>query len=73
MCVQVSDWNLYELTVHLTETHLVEEAVIVAAHRTLPVDDIVYRLLAPHWLETLPLNAAARSALIPSSLSTSTA
>ncbi|KAH8773287.1 valencene oxygenase [Hyaloscypha finlandica] len=41
MCVQVSDWNLYELTVHLTETHLVEEAVIVAAHRTLPVDDIL--------------------------------
>jgi hypothetical protein len=67
MCVQVSDWNLYELTVHLTETHLVEEAVIVAAHRTLPVDDIVYRLLAPHWLETLPLNAAARSAFIPNS------
>jgi hypothetical protein len=66
MCVQVSDWNLHELTVHLTETHLVEEAVIVAAHRKLPIDHIVYRLLAPHWLKTLPLNAAARSALIPS-------
>jgi len=65
LCVQVSDWTCHELTVHLTNTHLVEEVVIVAAHRTLPVTHPVYRLLEPHWLKTLPLNAAARASLVP--------
>ncbi|KAK8076876.1 hypothetical protein PG996_003046 [Apiospora saccharicola] len=64
-CVQASDWIQHNVTVHLCRTHLVEEAVIVAANRTLPQEHDVYQLLYPHWLKTLSLNAAARSVLIP--------
>jgi Lipoxygenase len=31
-CAQVSDWIRHEVTVHLVNTHLVEEATIVATH-----------------------------------------
>jgi hypothetical protein len=55
----------HELTVHLVNTHFVEEAVIVATHRSFPPDHVVYSLLEPHWSKTLSLNAAARSALVP--------
>jgi hypothetical protein len=65
MCAQVSDWHTHELGVHLTHTHLIEEAIIVASHRTIPEDHPVFELLYPHWLKTLPLNAAARASLIP--------
>lgn len=64
-CVQTSDWLRHELGVHLTNAHLIEESVIVACPLTLPVDHPVYQILEPHWLKTLSLNAAARSALIP--------
>ncbi|KAK8095028.1 hypothetical protein PG997_001713 [Apiospora hydei] len=64
-CVQASDWIQHNITVHLCRTHLVEEAVIVAANRTLPQDHDVYQLLYPHCLKTLSLNAAARAVLVP--------
>lgn len=64
-CVQTSDWLRHELAVHLTNAHLIEESVIVSAHLTLPPTHPVYKILEPHWLKTLSLNAAARSALIP--------
>lgn len=64
-CSQSSDWIRHEVTVHLTNCHLVEEATIVASHRALPTNHLVYRCLQPHWLKTLPLNASARSSLIP--------
>lgn len=60
-----SDWIRHNITVHLCRTHLVEEAVIVAANRTLPQDHDVFQLLYPHWQKTLSLNAAARATLIP--------
>ncbi len=66
MCAQISDWTRHELTVHLTNTHLVEEVVIVATHRKVPVAHPIFQLLSPHWLKTLSLNAAARSTLVPS-------
>jgi hypothetical protein len=62
---QVGDWILHELLVHLGRTHLVEEATIVATHRTIPESNIIYQLLSPHWLKTLSLNAAARQTLVP--------
>jgi hypothetical protein len=49
----------------LVNTHLVEEVTLVAAHRAFLVSHPVYRLLQPHWLKTLSINAAARSALVP--------
>ena len=65
-CAQVSDWSRHEITAHLTETHFIEEAVIVATHRCIPPNHPVYSLLEPHWLRTLSLNAAARETLVPS-------
>ena len=42
---QVADWTRHELTVHLVNIHFVEEAVIVATHRSFPPHHLVYRLL----------------------------
>lgn len=64
-CIQVADWHRHELGVHLALTHLVEEAVIVAAHRSFEDNHPVYRILKPHWLKTLAINAAARATLVP--------
>ncbi|KIW85085.1 hypothetical protein Z517_00473 [Fonsecaea pedrosoi CBS 271.37] len=64
-CAQTSDWLRHEVTVHLINTHLVEEVTIVAAHRAFSTDHPVYRLLQPHWLKTLSVNAAARATLVP--------
>ncbi|KAK4153034.1 lipoxygenase [Chaetomidium leptoderma] len=64
-CAQVTDWLRHELVVHLTLSHFVEEAIIVATNRAIPMDHPVYRLLYPHWYKTLSLNAAGRSTLIP--------
>ena len=65
MAASVSDWARHELAVHLTETHLVEEATIVAAQRNLPDSHIVSQLLHPHWYKTLSLNFLARLTLVP--------
>ncbi|GFG03218.1 hypothetical protein IFM61392_02692 [Aspergillus lentulus] len=64
-CVQCSDWLRHEVTVHLTNTHMIEEAVIVASHRQLDPEHPVMLLLYPHWQKTLALNAAARNTLVP--------
>ncbi|KAJ5770890.1 uncharacterized protein N7511_002941 [Penicillium nucicola] len=64
-CVQCSDWLRHEVTVHLTNTHLIEEATIVASNRQLDPNHPVMRLLYPHWQKTLAINAAARNTLIP--------
>lgn len=64
-CAQVTDFLRHEVSVHLTQAHLVEEALIVATHRTVPMEHIIYRLLSPHWFKTLSLNAAARATLVP--------
>ncbi|KAF9465412.1 lipoxygenase [Collybia nuda] len=64
-CAQVSDFLRHEVEVHLVNTHFVEEVVIVATHRSFDPGHVVFRLLSPHWLKTLSLNAAARSTLVP--------
>ncbi|KAJ9611994.1 hypothetical protein H2200_003589 [Cladophialophora chaetospira] len=65
-CAQSADWIRHEIATHLTHTHLIEEAILVAANRTLPINHVVFKLLEPHWFRTLPLNAAARETLVPS-------
>ncbi|PQE14045.1 lipoxygenase 1 protein [Rutstroemia sp. NJR-2017a BBW] len=65
MCSLVADWTHHELTLHLNDCHFIEEATIVAAFRSFPSSHIVYRILEPHWLKTLSLNAAARATLVP--------
>lgn len=64
-CASSADWIRHEVKVHLTDCHFVEEATIVAAYRAFPPEHLVYRCLQPHWLKTLPLNAAARTTLVP--------
>ncbi|EME46536.1 hypothetical protein DOTSEDRAFT_61160 [Dothistroma septosporum NZE10] len=64
-CVQCSDWLRHEVVVHLTNTHLVEEAVIVGAQRSFGDTHPVFQLLYPHWQKTLSINAAARTSLVP--------
>jgi hypothetical protein len=64
-CAQVSDWLRHEVGVHLTRAHMIEEALIVATHRTIPMEHIIYTILQPHWYKTLSLNAAARETLVP--------
>lgn len=64
-CAQTSDWLLHEIAVHLVETHLVEEAIIVSTNRTIPDDHLLYEILSPHWFRTLALNSAARNVLVP--------
>ncbi|KHN94062.1 lipoxygenase 1 [Metarhizium album ARSEF 1941] len=64
-CAQSSDWARHEIAVHLVDTHLVEEVIIVATNRTVPEDHLLYELLSPHWFRTLALNKAARAVLVP--------
>lgn len=64
-CSQVSDWIRHELAIHLTNTHLIEEPIIVASQRTLPSSHILFKILSAHWDKTLSLNASARSILVP--------
>lgn len=66
LCATVSDWVRHEVGVHLTHTHLIEEAIIVACRRSFDDGHPVLRILQPHWYKTLPLNAAARETLVPS-------
>jgi hypothetical protein len=65
-CAQVSDWIRHEVQIHLVNTHLVEEVIIVATHRCIPESHPIFFLLEPHWFRTLSLNAAARQTLVPS-------
>ncbi|KAJ8515606.1 hypothetical protein ONZ45_g7011 [Pleurotus djamor] len=69
MCVLSADWALHEMIIHLTHTHLIEEAIIIAARRTFDSEHIVYRLLSPHWDITLALNQLARELLVPNIIS----
>ncbi|KAI0837576.1 lipoxygenase [Hypoxylon sp. FL0890] len=64
-CAQTADWARHEIAVHLVDTHLIEEAIIVATNRTIPDEHLLYEILSPHWFRTLPLNAAARAVLVP--------
>ncbi|KAF3037682.1 hypothetical protein E8E12_007729 [Didymella heteroderae] len=64
-CAQTADWTRHEIATHLVDTHMVEEAIIVATNRTIPEDHILYETLSPHWFRTLALNKAARETLVP--------
>ncbi|KAI8161625.1 Oleic acid lipoxygenase [Colletotrichum sp. SAR 10_70] len=64
-CAQTADWARHEVATHLVDTHMIEEAIIVATNRTIPEEHILYEVLSPHWFRTLPLNKAARDILVP--------
>lgn len=64
-CAQTADWARHEIAVHLVETHMIEEAIIVATNRTIPETHLLYDVLSPHWFRTLALNYAARRLMVP--------
>ncbi|KAJ4985905.1 lipoxygenase 1 [Stagonosporopsis vannaccii] len=64
-CAQTGDWTRHEIATHLVDTHMVEEAIIIATNRTVPEDHILHETLSPHWFRTLALNKAARDVLVP--------
>ena len=64
-CAQTADWARHEIAVHLVDTHMIEEAIIVATNRTIPEEHLLHEILSPHWFRTLALNAAARDILVP--------
>lgn len=64
-CVQTSDWIRHEVTVHLINTHFIEESTIVAAQRCFEDSHPILQLLYPHWQKTLSINAGARMTLVP--------
>lgn len=64
-CAQVTDWLRHEITVHLVNAHFIEEVIIVATNRNMDNKHPIFRLLEPHWLKTLSVNAGARSSLVP--------
>ncbi len=62
--VQAADGNIQEMVYHLGYTHLVMEAVIVAAERNLAAVHPIHVLLKPHFQFTLALNDYAYKHLI---------
>lgn len=62
--VASADGTYHELIAHLTRTHLVMEAVWVAASRTLAPQHPLHELLAPHFTGTVSINNEALGKLI---------
>ncbi|MEQ1505870.1 MAG: lipoxygenase family protein, partial [Myxococcota bacterium] len=55
----IADGNEHQAVIHLAHTHLVVEAMVLAARRSLAPWHPVARLLAPHFEGTLYINDAA--------------
>ncbi len=62
--VQSADAHLHEGFYHLVETHLVNEAIAVAAFRQLHPDHPLRQLLDPHFDGNLAINDTARGHLL---------
>ncbi|XP_057857626.2 probable linoleate 9S-lipoxygenase 5 [Cryptomeria japonica] len=62
--VAVNDSGVHELITHWLRTHAATEPYIIAANRQLSAMHPVYRLLSPHFLDTMNINALARQILI---------
>lgn len=62
--VQSADGQLQELVFHLGRTHLVMEAAVVSAHRTMAPWHPLMVLLRPHFQSTLSINDHAVHSLI---------
>ncbi|RKT99484.1 AraC family transcriptional regulator [Burkholderia sp. Nafp2/4-1b] len=62
--VQMADLNHHETCSHLSRTHLVIEAVAVAAHRQLAPSHPLLALMLPHFEGTMYINAVGMPALL---------
>jgi len=63
-CVQVADANIHETMAHLGTTHMVMEAVGVAAHRQVGDEHPLRTLLDPHLEGTFAVNCSAKTSLL---------
>ncbi|KAG5016113.1 hypothetical protein JHK85_022249 [Glycine max] len=62
--VVVNDTNYHQLISHWLHTHAVMEPFSIATHRQLSVLHPIYKLLHPHFRDTININALARQSLI---------
>ncbi|BBH39190.1 arachidonate 15-lipoxygenase precursor [Microcystis viridis NIES-102] len=62
--VQIADGNHHELVSHLSHTHLVAEAFVLATATELALNHPLAILLRPHFQFTLAINSLAESELI---------
>ncbi|KAK6911550.1 PLAT/LH2 domain, partial [Dillenia turbinata] len=60
----VNDAGVHQLISHWLHTHAVIEPIIIAANRRLSVLHPTYKLLHPHFRDTMNINAFARQILI---------
>ncbi|GKV42758.1 hypothetical protein SLEP1_g50132 [Rubroshorea leprosula] len=62
--VAVNDSGYHQLISHWLNTHAVIEPFVIATHRQLSVLHPIYKLLHPHFRDTMHINALARHILI---------
>ncbi|PRQ42208.1 putative linoleate 9S-lipoxygenase [Rosa chinensis] len=62
--VAVNDSGVHQLISHWLNTHAVCEPVVIATNRQLSVVHPIYKLLHPHFRDTMNINALARQILI---------
>ncbi|XP_057455143.1 seed linoleate 9S-lipoxygenase-3-like [Lotus japonicus] len=62
--VIVNDSCFHQLVSHWLNTHAVVEPFVIATNRQLSVIHPIYKLLFPHYRDTMNINALARSALV---------
>ncbi|XP_038900841.1 linoleate 13S-lipoxygenase 2-1, chloroplastic-like [Benincasa hispida] len=62
--VLAHDSGYHQLVSHWLRTHCCVEPYIIATHRQLSAMHPIYRLLHPHFRNTMAINAAARESLI---------
>ncbi|KAG2371195.1 Seed linoleate 9S-lipoxygenase-2 [Vigna angularis] len=62
--VVVNDSCYHQLMSHWLNTHAVMEPFIIATHRHLSALHPIYKLLTPHYRDTMNINALARQSLI---------
>ncbi|CAL0326085.1 unnamed protein product [Lupinus luteus] len=62
--VIVNDSCYHQLVSHWLNTHAVVEPFVIATHRQLSVVHPIYKLLHPHYRDTMNINALARGSLV---------
>ncbi|XAR54660.1 Linoleate 9S-lipoxygenase [Bertholletia excelsa] len=62
--VAVNDSGVHQLVSHWLNTHAVIEPFIIAANRQMSVVHPIFKLLHPHFRDTMYINALARAILI---------
>ncbi|CAK7340714.1 unnamed protein product [Dovyalis caffra] len=62
--VGVNDSGYHQLISHFLNTHAVSEPFVIATNRQLSVLHPIYKLLEPHFRDTMNINALARQTLI---------